>query len=94
MQFKETRELIEGVSVIVQACIRRLSDGFQPSDLPLLVAELANNPKVATAISGASLVKAEFEQMTPEKTAEAIKELAPAMTDLVVGVVVSLRAKS
>jgi hypothetical protein len=93
-QFKESVELIEGINAITRACIQQFSDGFQATDLAVLVGKLSTDPKVRAAIEGISGVKTEFQNMDSEKVADAVKELAPAMVDLVLGVVKDLRAKA
>ena len=94
VQFKESVELIEGINAITRACIQQFADGFQPTDLPVLVAKLAADPKVTLAIQGVGGIKAEFAGMDASKIADAIKELTPPMTDLVVGVIQDLQAKA
>lgn len=93
-EFKESRELIEGIAAITKACIEQFSDGFQATDLPVLVGKLAVDPKVMAAVQGCGGIKTEFAAMTPEKYAEAVKELTPAIVDLVTSVILSLRAKA
>jgi len=93
-QFKESVELVEGINVITRACIQQFADGFQATDLPVLVAKLAADPKVTAAIQGVSGIKTEFSGMNAVKVAEAVRELAPPMTDLVLGVIQDLQAKA
>jgi tagatose-1,6-bisphosphate aldolase len=93
-QFKESVELIEGIAAITRACIQQFADGFQATDLPVLVAKLAADPKVTAAVQGVSGVKVEFSAMDAGKIADAVKELTPPMTDLVVGVIQDLQAKA
>jgi tagatose-1,6-bisphosphate aldolase len=93
-QFKESVELVEGINAITRACIQQFADGFQATDLPVLVAKLASDPKVTAAIQGIQGVKAEFSNMDAVKVAEAVRELAPPMTDLVLGVIQDLQAKA
>ena len=93
-QFKESVELVEGINAITRACIQQFADGFQVTDLPVLVAKLASDPKVTAAIHGVQGIKAEFANMDAVKVAEAVRELAPPMTDLVLGVIQDLQAKA
>ena len=93
-QFKESVELIEGINAITRACIVQFSDGFQATDIPLLVTKLMSDPKVTAACTGLGGIKAEFSNMDGAKIAGAIKELTPVMTDLVVGVIADLQAKA
>lgn len=93
-QFKESRELLEGVNAITIACIQQFADGFQPTDLPVLVTKLMSDPKVVAACTGLAGLKTEFADMTAEKYAAAIKELTPPMADLVCGVIVALKQKA
>jgi tagatose-1,6-bisphosphate aldolase len=92
--FRESVELIEGINAITRACIVQFSDGFQATDLPALVAKLMADPKVMAACTGLGGIKTEFSNMDGAKIADAIKELTPPMTDLVVGVVTDLQAKA
>ena len=93
-QFKESVELIEGINAITRACIQQFADGFQATDLPVLVAKLMSDPKVVAACSGLGGIKTEFSAMDGAKYAEAIKELVPVITDLVVGIITDLQAKA
>lgn len=93
-QFKESVELVEGINAITRACIQQFADGFQATDLPMLVAKLAADPKVTLAVQGIGNVKTEFANMDAAKIADAVKELTPPMTDLVVGVIQDLQAKA
>ena len=93
-QFKESVELVEGINAITRACIQQFADGFQATDLPVLVAKLAADQKVTLAIQGVQGIKAEFSNMDAVKVAEAVRELAPPMTDLVLGVIQDLQAKA
>jgi tagatose-1,6-bisphosphate aldolase len=93
-QFKESVELIEGINAITRACIVQFADGFQATDLPVLVTKLMSDPKVVAACTGLGGIKTEFANMDGAKIADAIKELTPPMTDLVVGVIADLQAKA
>lgn len=93
-QFKESVELVEGINAITRACIVQFSDGFQATDIPVLVTKLMSDPKVVAACTGLGGIKTEFANMDGAKYAEAIKELVPVITDLIVGVIDDLRAKA
>jgi hypothetical protein len=49
---------------------------------------------VVAACSGLGGIKTEFSSMDGAKYAEAIKELVPVITDLVVGIITDLQAKA
>jgi len=93
-QFKESVELIEGINAITLACIEQFGDGFQATDVPALVAKLMADPKVMGACTGLGGIKTEFANMDAAKIADAVKELTPPMTDLVVGTILALQAKA
>jgi tagatose-1,6-bisphosphate aldolase len=93
-QFKESVELIEGINAITKACIEQFADGFQATDLPILVAKLMADPKVIAACTGLGQIKSEFSNMDAAKIADAVKEITPPMTDLVVGVILALQARA
>ena len=93
-KFKESVELIEGINAITRACIEQFMDGFQATDLPILVTKLMSDQKVIDACTGLGQIKSEFANMDAAKIADAVKELTPPMTDLVVGVILILQAKA
>lgn len=93
-QFKESAELLAGVQEIAVTIIEALGDGFQVTDIPTVVAKLSTNPKVVVAIEGVSKVKSEFAEMTPEKIADSVKELSGPAANLVIGIILALRANA
>ena len=93
-QFKESRELIEGVGELSKVVIEALMDGFQTSDVMTLVAAASGNPKIKAAINGVSKVKDEFKNMDAEKSIAAIKELTPPTADAVGDIITALTDKA